>query len=374
MKNFINDNTELMYELIKDICMIPAPSHHEEKRAEYCKSRLEEWGAVGVYIDEALNVIYPLNCEGNDNITVFAAHTDTVFPDTEPMPYSDDGEYIYSPGVGDNVASVAVLMTLAKYYTENDKKPKDGIMFVFNSCEEGLGNLKGMRKLFEEYDHRVSCFISFDSKLNIVHDRCVGSHRYLVEAETAGGHSYYDFGTPNAIGALSSVVNDIYKISVPDKIGTKTTYNVGTISGGTSVNTIAQSAEMLCEYRSDDKDSLAYMQRQFDDIFNADRGAGISIKVTQVGSRPCSDIDEGRVEALKAVVEPVIESVIGERVKYTSASTDCNIPMSLGVPSLCIGVSIYEGMHTREEKLLKKSVIEGLQIAIGVSEALTCER
>jgi acetylornithine deacetylase/succinyl-diaminopimelate desuccinylase-like protein len=273
--------------------------------------------------------------------------------------------------VGDNVASVAVLMVLAKYYAENGIMPRDGIMFVFNSCEEGLGNLKGVRQLFEDYDKRVGQFISFDSKLNVVHDRCVGSHRYLVEAETIGGHSYYDFGTPNAIAALSSVVNDIYRISVPEKEGTKTTYNVGTISGGTSVNTIAQSASMLCEYRSDDKDSLAYMQRQFDDIFSADRGVGIGIKVTRVGSRPCSDIEEDRVEALKAVVAPVIESVIGEKVKYTSASTDCNIPMSLGVPSLCIGVSMYEGMHTREEKMLKKSVVDGLQIAIAVSIAIT---
>ena len=371
MKKFVNENTELIYELIKDICMIPAPSHYEEKRAQYCKSRLEEWGAEGVYIDETLNVIYPLNCADSDNITVFAAHTDTVFPDTEPMPYEDDGEYIYSPGVGDNVAGVAVLLVLAKYYTEKGITPRDGIMFVFNSCEEGLGNLKGVRQLFEDYDRRIGQFISFDSKLNVVHDCCVGSHRYLVEALTAGGHSYNDFGTPNAIGAIASVVNDIYKISVPQKEGTKTTYNVGTISGGTSVNTIAQSASMLCEYRSDDKDSLAFMEEQFKNIFDTDRGQGIDIKVTPVGSRPCSDVAPSRTEALKAVVGPAIESVIGEKVKYTSASTDCNIPMSLGVPSLCVGVSMYEGMHTREEKMLKKSVVDGLQIAIAVSVAIT---
>ena len=371
MKNFVANNLELMYKMIEELCMIPAPSHHEEKRAEYCKARLEEWGAVGVYIDDALNVIYPVNCDGSDNITVFTAHTDTVFPDTEPMPYTDDGEYIHSPGVGDDTASVVVLMMLAKYYLENAIHPCDGIMFVFNSCEEGLGNLKGVRQLFADYDKRVGRFIAFDSKLNVIHDRCVGSHRYLVEAETTGGHSYYDFGTPNAIAVISSLVSDIYKISAPDKAGTKTTYNVGTITGGTSVNTIAQSASVLCEYRSDDKESMDYMQNRFEAIFAENRGEGVNIKVTQVGSRPCSDVDEGRMDALRSAVAPVIESVIGESVKYTSASTDFNIPMSLGVPSLCVGVSIYEGMHTREEKLLKTSVAKGLEIAIGISEALT---
>ena len=142
MKDFINNNTDLMFNTLKDLCHIPAPSHHEEKRAEYCKEWLEKVGAKGVYVDEALNVIFPINCEDSSQITVFAAHTDTVFPDMEPMPYYDDGEKIHSPGVSDDTTSVVVLMTMAKYFIENNLIPENGIMFVCNSCEEGLGNLK----------------------------------------------------------------------------------------------------------------------------------------------------------------------------------------------------------------------------------------
>ena len=136
IKKYIDENRELMMQTWKELCLIPAPSGMEEKRADYCKQWLDRNGAKGTYIDSALNVIFPLNCEGSNEITVFVAHTDTVFPDTEPMPYVDDGEKIHCPGVGDDTASLAVLLLVAKYYVDNQIKPKKGILFVANSCEE----------------------------------------------------------------------------------------------------------------------------------------------------------------------------------------------------------------------------------------------
>ena len=269
IQSYISQNSQQMLGVIKDLCGIPAPSGFEHERAVYCKKWLDGMGAQGVYMDDALNVIFPLHCEGSNEITVFAAHTDTVFPDVKPMPYFDDGEKIHCPGVADNTASVAVLMMMAKFFVENEIIPQKGFLFVWNSCEEGLGNLKGTRQLFDDYRGRISRFISFDSVMNIVNDRCVGSHRYEVEVLTEGGHSFGDFGKCNAIAKLSEIVSEIYKIKVPDKEFSHTTYNVGEISGGTSVNTIAQNAKMLCEYRSDDKECLAMMQAQFIEIFEA---------------------------------------------------------------------------------------------------------
>ena len=124
IKKYVQKNKDEMYGILKDLCHIPAPSHMEQKRAEYCKNKLLEMGAEGVYIDDALNVVYPINCEGSSEITVVVAHTDTVFPDLEPMPYSDDGKIIRCPGVGDDTASVAVLMISAKYLIENNIKPE----------------------------------------------------------------------------------------------------------------------------------------------------------------------------------------------------------------------------------------------------------
>ncbi len=370
-KQFVEENTESMFQLLKALCGIPAPSHKEENRAAFCKKWLEDVGATGVYIDEALNVIFPLGCEGSDEITIFAAHTDTVFPDLEPMPYVEDDEKIYSPGVADDTASVVVLMHMAKYFVENKLVPEKGIMFVCNSCEEGLGNLKGTRQLFKDFDGRIKQFITFDAVLKSGADVCVGSHRYSVEVKTQGGHSFGAFGNKNALAELSKIITEIYKIEVPEKEGTKTTYNVGTVEGGTAVNTIAQRAKMFCEYRSDDRESLATMQAHFERIFEAARTEDVSVEVTLVGERPCANIDRSKVEALKEIVAPIYEEVLGEQVGWRSGSTDCNIPLSLGVPALSVGTNNHAKIHTREEWVEKASIPVGLDVAIRMGKALT---
>lgn len=371
IEEFIINNKTEMFCMLKDLCNIPAPSHFEEKRAEYCKNWLQNINAKGVYIDEALNVIFPLNCENSNEITIFAAHTDTVFPDMEPMPYFDDGKKIHSPGVADDTASVVVLLLMAKYFVENNIKPEKGILFVCNSCEEGLGNLKGTRQLFNDYKDKIKQFISFDSNIDIVNDVCVGSKRYEVEVFTEGGHSYLDFGKPNAINIASEIISEIYKIVIPEKRETKTTLNVGTFVGGTSVNTISQYAKFLCEYRSDNSDCLSYMEGKFTKIFEDANKDGITVKVKPVGDRPCGNTDIKKIEELKNLIVPEIEKVINKKVTFKSSSTDCNIPLSKGIPALCIGVNTYEGMHTREEWVDKNSMIDGLKIALSVGEKLT---
>lgn len=371
IKNYVESNKGLMYQTLKELCGIPAPSHLEHKRAEYCKKWLEKAGAADVYVDEALNVVFPLNCQDSTEITVFVAHTDTVFPDMEPMPYFDDGEKVHCPGASDDTASVTVLMLMAKYFVEEKIVPEKGILFVCNSCEEGLGNLKGTRQIFKDYEGRIGQFISLDSNLDVIADRCVGSHRYEVEVLTEGGHSYGKFGNHNAIAELSKMITEIYKIEVPKAEGTKTTYNVGNISGGTSVNTIAQSAKMLCEYRSDNKDCMEIMQNHFERIFQEAATDKVRVVIQKVGDRPCSNTPQEKVEALKEKLAPMIESVIGTKVTYNSSSTDCNIPLSLGVSALCIGVNIHEGVHTREEWVDKASMILGLEIAVKAGLILT---
>lgn len=370
IREYVQNHKEETLRIVRDLCGIPAPSHFEHKRAEWCKKWFDENCGQGAYIDEALNVIFPLNCEGKDSVTVIVAHTDTVFPDMEPMPFREDEERMYSPGVGDDTASVAVLMMAAKFFVEQKIQPERGVMFVCNSCEEGLGDLKGTKQMFKDFGHRIGRFISFDSSLTKITNRCVGSHRYEVEVKTEGGHSFGVFGKENAIAELAKIACEIYKLEVPKKDGTKTTYNVGTIEGGTSVNTIAQNAKMLCEYRSDDKDCIAYMQAQFERIFEEARSENVQVIVKKVGDRPCMNIDPEEVEKLKRIVLPIIEDVIGEPVTCKSSSTDCNVPLSMGIPALCVGTNIHVGSHTREEWLDKASMTPGLEIGIRIAMAM----
>ena len=373
IKSYISENRDLLMQTWKELCLIPAPSGKEEKRAEYCKKWLENVGAKGTYIDSALNVIFPMNCEGSNEITVFVAHTDTVFPDLEPMPYVDDGEKIHCPGAGDDTASLAILLLLAKYYVEKGIQPAKGVLFVCNSCEEGLGDLKGTRQLFKDYEGRIGQFISFDSNIGFANDDCAGSHRYEVEVLTEGGHSFQAFGKANAIAELSKIVAQIYSIEVPKKEGRRTTFNVGDISGGTSVNTIAQSAKMLCEYRSEDRECLAIMRERFMDIFDAARSEEVRVNVSQIGDRPCSNIPSEKLEPLRNVMRQVVEEVTGKPITFKSASTDCNIPFSLGIPAMCVGVYIGGGTHTREEWVDKASMIPGMEIAILVAKMIVEE-
>ena len=371
VERFLKENEAELLNILKELCHIPAPSGFEDERAEYCKNKLISFGAKGVYIDEAKNVIYPVNADGSDKLTVIVAHTDTVFPDREPMPYTDDGEIITCPGVGDDTASVSVLMMMAKYLIENDIKPKNGLLIVCNSCEEGLGNLKGTRRIFADFEGRIEKFISYDSNLNKIYNRCVGSTRYEVEVKTEGGHSYGAFGNKNAIYYLSKIVNEIYALTVPEIDGEKTTYNVGIIEGGTSVNTIAQSAKMLCEYRSTSADALDIMKKKFFDIFDSVRNMGVEVNITVVGERPSArGVDPEKLKELCSICEGAVERVTGKGYTYASASTDCNIPLSLGIPAVCFGVYAGGGAHTRTEWVRKSSLITGLHIAIETTKDL----
>ena len=372
MQSFIAENTESIYTTLRELCAIPAPSHFEHARAAYCKTWLEGIGATGVYIDEAQNVILPIGCDGSREITVFVAHTDTVFPDTEPMPYEDDGTLIRSPGVGDDTASLVVLLHVAKYFVENKIIPPKGVMFVCNAGEEGLGNLKGTKQLFRDYEGRIAQFISFDDNLDGIVDTCVGSRRFEVTVKTEGGHSFLEFGNKNALAELSRIVCEIYEIELPRIGDSKTTYNVGSVNGGTSVNTIAQTATMLCEYRSDSEDCFAEMEARFARIFDAARARGVALSVELIGERPCmGKVDAAKMEALCECCREIIERTANAKTRRKSSSTDCNIPLSLGIPAVCIGVYRGGGMHTREEWIEKASLPVGLDVGIQVALALT---
>lgn len=332
----------------REIAVIPAPSHHEEKRAAWVKGFFERYGLKPV-IDEALNVRVYFLPEGTAEDApkeVIIAHTDVVFPDTDPLPLVIDGDIYRAPGIGDDTANLISLLYAIRYIAENGLRPKNPVLFAANSCEEGLGNLKGVRCLCDT--EKVSQLVTFDGGLKTAVTTAVGSCRYKVTVRTEGGHSYGAFGNRNAIAYLASMIDTLYRMKVP-AYG-KTTYNVGTISGGTSVNTIAQEASMLYEFRSDDRRGLDEMRTFFESVLNTYRAMGIEVECELLGVRPCNgDVPADAMAALLKRANDNAEEVLGCTLTERSGSTDANIPLSLGIPATCLGVGAASGAHTREE-------------------------
>lgn len=351
-------------ELIRTLCQYPAPSGQEGARAAFCKEWLEKNVAKGVCIDEAQNVLYPVNCNGNKKIILFAAHTDTVFPDVEPMPFLNDGEYLRSPGVGDDTACLAALLLVARYVAQGNFQSDHGILFAANSCEEGLGNLKGIRKIMEDYGQEIEEVYVFDDTYDHLVCRCVGSERYKITLRTEGGHSFRDFGNRNAIAAAAELITRLYRQEIPQKEGCKTTYNVGTAEGGCSVNTVAQEASLLYEYRSDDPECLCAMREQLQGIlaqFQTENRAALTVEA--VGERPCANLrDSARLNEMIQMATAISQKHSGLPCRCNSGSTDCNIPMSMGIPAVCMGAYLGDGAHTREERVRIDSLTTGLKI------------
>ena len=363
MKNvmrYMDEHAQAALHLLTDLAQIPAPSNHEEQRARFCLEWLRDRGAKSAYIDEALNVIYPVGDTGDNDLMVFMAHSDVVFPDTDPLPLKIGNGRICCPGVGDDTANAVALLTVAGYIAAHHLQPKNcGVLLVINSGEEGLGNLKGSRRIMADFGHRVKEFVTFDGNASAIVTKAVGSRRYRVTVCTEGGHSYARFGAPNAIAQLSRLITRLYEIEVP-AIG-KTTYNVGTVSGGTSVNTIAQEAAMLYEFRSDEREGLAIMQAHFDSIVEEFRQSGMDISTEVVGDRPCGlDVDNSTLAGRAAAA---VRTHYGLDPRFTSGSTDCNVPLSMGIPAICPGCVMGAGAHTREEYVEIDSLLPGLKVA-----------
>ena len=374
MEQYLRDSEGELRELIRQLCAIPAPSHHEEERAAFCLRWFRENGGEDAYMDEALNVICPLGVTQDNEVTVFMAHTDTVFPDREPMPMEEKEGILYCPGVCDDTANLAVLMICARYYLRRKPALKTGMLFVANSGEEGLGNLKGCRAVCAEYGSRIRELITLDAaQLNDVVTRAVGSHRYRITVRTEGGHSFTAFGNRNAIHVLASMIDTLYTVKVPQEGDSHTTYNVGMISGGTSVNTIAQEASMLYEYRSDSRTCLEKMEHMLESVVEAYRSTGIEVEVERIGDRPCAgDVDTARYGSLVERACGAIRDILGQEPNCRAGSTDCNIPLSMGIPAVCMGVCQGWGCHTREEGLRLDSLLPGSRLFLSfLSETIS---
>lgn len=364
-EQYASEMVEEQKELLKTLGVIPAPSHQEDMRAAFCRDWFLKQGAEDVRIDEAKNVICRLGDKDAEELIVFAAHTDIVFPDTTQLPLREENGRLYAPGIGDDTSNLVNLMLGAKYVIKNNLKPKYGILFVANACEEGLGNLDGTKALFAAYGSKIKAFYSFDGYTPQCCSSAVGSYRYRITCKTKGGHSYINFGDPNALEILCDLTERLYKIEPPKEA--YTTYNIGRMEGGTTVNSVAQEAYMLYEFRSTSQKCLEEMELRFNAAVESVRGRGGEIQVELLGVRPGNGpVDADALQEFTAHTADVIGTWYHDEIDFDAYSTDSNVPLSLGILANTVGTVRGALAHTREEWIDISSLPDGLKIALSL--------
>ena len=352
--------------LICELSQIPAPTGQEHRRAEFVKNWLQEQGAENVSLDGAGNVCW-LWSRKKEHLTVFAAHMDTVFSENTELKVREEHGRLYCPGIGDNTANLACMLGAAAKAAGSGWIPENGILFAATVGEEGLGNLKGMRRIFSDYGEAVDRAVCFDLYRENVYCRAAGSARYEVVIRTEGGHSYQDFGRRNAIAEAAKLIARLYgETGLENR---KVTWNVGTIRGGTVINAIAAEAAFTYEYRAEDQASMSLMEEGFRRALDEARREDVCVEVNCMGIRPCAaGVDELRQKTLADSCRKILEKYTGKDVPDGAASTDANIPLSMGIPAVCIGTVSGAGLHTQEEYIEADSIPYGWKIAEEVLE------
>ena len=367
VREFAHSHHAEALDLLRVLAQIPAPSHHEDQRAAFVRDWMHANGMREAYVDEATNVICPLRDDGTCDLLAFAAHMDVVFPDTERLPLREESGRLYAPGVGDDTANLVALLIAARHLAAHPELMPQGtgLVIVANSCEEGLGNLKGTRQLFVTYGERIRRFYSFDLYLPGIVDTAVGSHRWRITVRTQGGHSFNDFGRTSAIERLCALVQDLYRLELPTDV--PATLNVGTIEGGTTVNAIAAKASCLFEYRSTSDEVLGRLRVDMERALERFRSDGVRIDVEEVGVRPASSAcPAGSLRRMTQASCDIIRCITGEEPQVHPSSTDANIPLSRGIPANTIGAVRGALLHTRDEWIDAASLEEGLAVALGI--------
>lgn len=346
---FLKEDDDRTLQETLEMCQIPAPSYQEEKKAEYVRKKMLEAGLEDVHIDEVGNVLGTRKGISDGPRILLAGHTDTVFPMDTDLTLKQEGKRYSCPGIGDDTRAVAELLSIARALAASGIRGEGDIVFCANVCEEGLGDLRGSKYLFSRENSQTKLydgFVSIDDKhtAGIIY-QAVGSERYQVNFHGTGGHSYTGFGIPNPIHAMGRAIAKISDFQVPSD--PKTTFSVGVVNGGTSVNVISAEASMLVDMRSVNPEALKVLSQKFHRAVNEaveeenarwtvgnDEDA-VTMTMEQKGKRPAgTQVQDCQiVQAAHAA-----NQAVGMETFYIgAASTDANIPISLGIPAITVG-------------------------------------
>jgi len=375
------DHDRLVREIIQ-ITEVEAPPFKEEKRARLFAEMFRQSGLADVEIDAEGNVIGLRKGTGTGPLIAIAAHLDTVFPEGTNVKVRREGTKLFAPGIGDDSRALAVLLAIVRAMDAARIQTASDILFIGNVGEEGPGDLRGVKHLFLKgpYKDRIRMFISLDpfGSGNDITVAGIGSKRFKVTFRGPGGHSFGSFGQVNPAYALGNAMAKLSRMQVPAR--PKTTFNVGVVGGGTSVNSIPYESWMDVDIRSETKEELnktvemfsRYMRESAEEE-NRARGTAqgrIEVDIMQIGDRPFGQIPIGApiVQTAATVIQG-----FGMTPAYGVSSTDSNIPLSLGIPAITLESGGTGGRnHTLDEwiDVERTTSLRGLNVAMGVLLAL----
>jgi tripeptide aminopeptidase len=355
----LSDSLDQVLDETVQLCRIPAPTFEEAERAAYVAERMRAIGLADVQIDRIHNVTGLLRACSPGPTTLVVAHLDTVFPRATPLQVRRTKQRLYGPGIGDNCVAVAAMLSVATAMRHLQPLLQGRVIFAANVGEEGLGNLCGIRALLDAWHGQVDTVIAVEGHgIDEVRTIGIGSTRLEVTFTGPGGHSWGAFGTPSAIHAMGSAIHKIARLHVPQE--PKTTFNVGVVEGGGSVNTIAPRAMMLVDLRSVDPAQLRHLEERLAHLLQeVQRDTGVQVSSRIVGQRPAAAL---------ATDHPLCQKVNDIRkylhlppAVFSAASTDANLPLSLGIPALCLGITRGALAHTVQEYIDTTPVGGGLK-------------
>jgi acetylornithine deacetylase/succinyl-diaminopimelate desuccinylase-like protein len=359
------------FEEQKTITRIPSPPFHEERRAAYLAQRFRELG-LDTGIDEEGNVLgWRRGCGAADDkpLLVICAHLDSVFPEETDLTIIEDGDTVIAPGIGDDARGLTTLLATLKAFHETGLTTVGDILFVGSVGEEELGDLRGVKALFRERPDIDGFFAIDGTDLNRIVYAATGSRRYQVNFKGPGGHSFAAFGTPSAIHAMGRAVAKIADIVTSSS--PKTTFTVGTVHGGRTINAIASDAQIGIDMRSDDTQELGRLEEQVLALIDeaiAEENRRWSSDAITVEFKPVGDRPAGQQARDAFIVQSAIAALdfVGvPDIRLDASSTDSNVPISLGIPSVTISVGGEGGgSHTLKEWYRNKDAYLAGQTAL----------
>lgn len=351
-------------DLTRTICEIPAPTGAEHERARRVAALLTDSG-YGTELTDIGNVYVRRGQRGGPAL-MLAAHIDTVFPRGTSISIVSDDELLRGPGIGDNSLGVAASIGLFRILDDLGIETERDIILAATVGEEGLGNLRGVRAAVERFQSDLGAVIAVEGhNLGRVTHVAVGSVRWRITVTGPGGHSWGAFGKPNAIHGMARIISAIDDLVVPDD--PKTTYNVGMIDGGVSVNTIAPRASAVVDMRSVESSALQKLVDQIGSIASRAAGRGLQTEIEVLGERPAGVCP--RSNWLVTIAGDVLKQV-GIQAIYDASSTDANVPINLGIPAVCIGITHGGLGHTTNEFIETAAIETGLmQLVLLATEA-----